>query len=82
MPRRVVCVASRALPMRVGFCGRGTTKRVTLGESASFSIATFQFLDLGKEQTEPALLQSLGFSDLNLVTRFAGQSGIQRNPRQ
>jgi hypothetical protein len=82
MPRRLIRVASRALPVWVGFRGRGLAKRVALGKSAGFGVAAFLFLDFGEKQAQAALLHTTLLRDFDLVSGFARQSGIKGNPRQ
>ena len=78
----MVCVAVRALPVRVRFRSRSSAERVTLGEAAGFGIAALLFLDLGQEQAQATLFHSVVLRDLDLMTGFAGQSGIERDPSQ
>jgi hypothetical protein len=82
MPCRVIPMTVGALPVRIGFGGRGSAKGVALCETASFCISTLLFLDLGKKQAQAALMNAFTFSDLDLVSRFAGQSSIERDLSQ
>jgi hypothetical protein len=68
--------------MRIGFRGRGSAKGITLRNSAGFSIAAFLFLDLGEKQTQTTLLDPLTLGDLDLMTGFTRQTGVQCDPRQ
>ncbi|MEA2732629.1 MAG: hypothetical protein QOF70_7104, partial [Acetobacteraceae bacterium] len=68
--------------MWVRFSGRSPAKRITLGEATAFGIAALLFFDLGEKQAQAALSHPLTIRDLDLVTGFAGQSGIECGPRQ
>jgi hypothetical protein len=78
----MVCMAARALPMRVGFGGRRSTERITLSEAAGFGLATLLFLDLGEKQAYTTLVHSLVLCDLDLMTGLAGQSSIECDSSQ
>ena len=82
VPPCMIRTAISTLPMRVGFGCGSTAKRVTLRKAAGFGIAPFLFLYFGKQETKPTLVQSFALGDLDLVTSFASQSGVEGDPGQ
>ncbi len=56
VPRRMVRMAIRALPVRVRFRRRSLTQGVALGQTARFGVAPLLFFDLRKEKAKATLM--------------------------
>jgi hypothetical protein len=74
--------AVRALPMRVGIGTGGLTKRVPLGETAGFGVASLQLLDLRDQQPEPTLIDPVCLRGLRCRARLGSQASVEGRSRQ